>query len=86
MPKWLLFALATFVIFGVWAVLPKVTSPQLSPLNMQLLATLGVVPVAGIFLISRNSWIGANLPRGMAYAFVTGVFGNVGNIALLEAL
>ncbi len=86
MPKWLLYALATFFIFGVWAVLPKATSPQLSPLTMQLLATLGVVPMAGLFLTSRDLRIGANLPRGIAYAFVTGVFGNAGNIALLEAL
>jgi len=86
MPKWLLYALATFFIFGVWAVLPKATNPQLSPLTMHLLATLGVVPMAGLFLTSRDLRIGANLPRGIAYAFVTGVFGNAGNIALLEAL
>lgn len=86
MAKWLLFALATFFIFGVWAVLPKATSPQLSPLSMQLIATLGVIPMAGVFLISRNLWSGVNLPLGIAYAFVTGVFGNVGNVALLEAL
>lgn len=86
MPKWLLYALATFFIFGVWAVLPKATSFQLSPLTMQLLATIGVVPMAGLFLASRDLWVGENLPRGITYAFVTGVFGNAGNIALLEAL
>jgi transporter family protein len=85
-PKWLLYSILAFVVFGVWAVLPKAVNTQFSPLTMQLIATIGVLPMAALFAASPNLRSGGNLPRGIAYAFVTGVFGNSGNIALLEAL
>lgn len=85
-PRWVLFALGAVLIFGVWGVLPKAASPRLSPAGMQLLATCGVVPMASVLLFSRRLRTGAGPAKGMLFAFATGIFGNVGNLALLEAL
>jgi transporter family protein len=86
MPRWLFLGITASILFGVWGVLPKATSPQFSPSNMQLLSILGMVPIASVLLLSKNIFIGSSLARGSAYAFVTGVFGNCGNVAMLEAL
>lgn len=53
---------------------------------MQLLSLLGMIPAASLLLFSRRVWVGTNVRRGATYAFFTGVLGNCGNLATLQAL
>jgi uncharacterized membrane protein len=85
MPKWLVYCIIAVVLWGVWGIIPKATA-GLDPLVMQVISTAGLVPVALLVLLSKNLRAGKNLPRGMAYAFATGLCGGTGNVTLLEAL
>ena len=83
MPKWFIYCMLANLIWGFWGVIPKAAA-NLSPLLMQVISTLGLVPVALLFTLSKNA--GRKLPRGMGYAFATGLCGGMGNVALLLAL
>ena len=85
MPKWLVYCMLANLIWGFWGIIPKAI-PDLDSLAMQVICTAGLVPVALLFTLSKNFRAGTNLPRGMAYAFATGLCGGTGNVALLEAL
>ncbi len=86
MSKWFFYSILTVLIFGTWGVIPKAASATLSPPLIQVISTLGLVPVAVLFSVRRIATPQSNLRRGTAYAFITGLFGNSGNLALLEAL
>jgi len=84
MARWLLYSLLAIAMWGGWGLLGKLT--KLDELLLTALSTLGVVAVALALLLSPRLRQGTNLRRGMAVAFVTGIFGNLGNLALLKAL
>jgi len=84
--RWHILSLSASLCFGVWALVPKAASPLLTAGTMQLLSMLGMIPAAGLLLLSRNALSGLNAPRGVFHAVATGVLGNCGNLAMLEAL
>jgi uncharacterized membrane protein len=84
MPRWLFYSLLAIAMWGGWGLLGKLT--RLDEWQMTALSTLGVAGVAVLLLFSPRLRQGSNLRRGMAVAFVTGIFGNLGNLAYLKAL
>jgi uncharacterized membrane protein len=83
MPKWLAYSILAILLWGFWGLLNKA---PIAPLVMTVVSTPAVVAVGLALLLSKGLTRGDNLRRGMAWAFVTGVCGNLGNIAQLEAL
>jgi bacterial/archaeal transporter family protein len=83
---WLFYSVLSVLIWGVWGAVPKATSDALSPQLMQVICTVGLVPVALLFTFSQDWRKGNNLLQGTTYAFLTGLCGSVGNLALLAAL
>jgi transporter family protein len=86
MPKWLFYSFLAVVLWAVWAIIPKATSDKMSPALMQVILTMGLVPVASTLAFSKNLTEGNRIRRGIVYAFATGLCGCIGNVALLEAL
>lgn len=84
MARWLGYSLLAIVMWGGWGLLGKLT--KLNELLLTALSTIGVVAVGLALLASPRLRQGTNLRRGMAVAFVTGIFGNLGNLAFLKAL
>ena len=84
MARWLGYSLLAIAIYGGWGLLGKVT--KLDELFLTALSTIGVVAVALALLASPRLRQGTNLRKGMAFAFITGIFGNLGNLAYLKAL
>jgi len=84
MPRWLLYSLLAIAMWGGWGLLGKLT--RLDEWQMTALSAVGVCGVALLLLLSPRLRQGTNLRRGMAVAFVTGIFGNLGNLAYLKAL
>lgn len=84
MHRWLVYSVVAIVIWGGWGLIGKET--KLDPLLMTALSTIGVVGVAVFLLFSPGLKTGKNHGRGMVMAFVTGIFGNFGNLAYLKAL
>jgi bacterial/archaeal transporter family protein len=89
-PPWLLWSLATIVLWGTWGLVSKIASAGLDAYVNQLLYTVGLAPLmifvawavhkrsAGEVRDGRN--------RGIFWAFLTGILGGVGNIAFFQAL
>jgi len=86
MPRWLSFSLITIALFGVWGFVSTVITKEVSPLTVQVLSTIGLLPVALILGFSQNLRKGTNFGAGIALATLTGVLGGSGNVALYKAL
>jgi uncharacterized membrane protein len=88
MPKWLFYSVLATLLWAIWGVIPKAASKALAdqPLLMQVISTMGLLPVALTFASSKKLWAAGNLRHGIAFAFVAGLCGGIGNIALLESL
>ena len=54
MPRWLSFSLITIALFGVWGFVSTVITKEVSPLTVQFLSTIGLLPVALILGFSKN--------------------------------
>ena len=73
MPRWPFDSLLAVAMWGGWGLIGRLTHRD----ELQTaLSTIGVVAVALLLLLSPRLRQGTNLRRGMAFAFVTGIFGN----------
>lgn len=81
---WLVYALLTVALFGVWQVLPKL--PPLAaarPMAIQLAALPGLLAALLLTGALRGVWRAP--PRGMVWAILTGIAGALGTLAILRA-
>ena len=85
MPKWLRYCFLSILFFGVWGLVSKAAINVVSPLQGQILFSIGLFPLGIIAALSRDTGKGNKL-RGVGYGFLTGIFGSLGNIAFFEAL
>ncbi len=89
-PKWLLWSLATIVLWGTWGLVSKIASGGVDAYVNQLLYTVGLLPLmvfVGWTVAKRSAGDareGRN--RGIFWAFLTGILGGLGNIAFFQAL
>jgi transporter family protein len=87
LPRWLVFSLATILLWGVWGAVSKVSSDAMDVNTNQVFFTLGLLPL--ILIVWRSSRVNTKsegLKTGIAWAFITGVLGATGNIAFFHAL
>jgi transporter family protein len=76
LPVWSLYALLCIVLWGLWGFLAKIGSASATPIQLQILFTFGMVPVA-LFTLFRMSfkldgdWKGASC--GMLSGVTTGL-------------
>ncbi len=89
-PSWLLWSLATIVLWGTWGLVSKVASAGVDAYVNQLLYTVGLAPLM-IFVAWAVHKRSAGEKRegrnkGVFWAFLTGILGGVGNIAFFQAL
>jgi len=73
-PKWLLYALLCILSWGVWGGLTKVGADKMTPAQMQVLFTLGMVPVVLAALIQLR-WKVDRDRFGATYGILNGVLG-----------
>lgn len=84
-PVWLWYALLGIFLWGLWGFLSKVGSGTASPMQMQILFTLGMLPVAIGMLVQ----MGGRLDRdraGIAYGLLSGIATGVGTLGYFAAL
>ena len=86
MPRWLSYSLITIALFGVWGFVSTVITKDVAPLTVQILSTIGLLPVALVLVFSRKLRKGTNFGRGILLATATGVLGGTGNVAMYKAL
>jgi uncharacterized membrane protein len=86
--QWLFFSLLAIVLWGVWGAVSKAASNAVpSPTDLQVISTIGVVPIALLLVASPNfSKRTGSLGKGIAYGALTGLCGSIGNLALFASL
>jgi bacterial/archaeal transporter family protein len=86
-PVWLWYALLGIFLWGLWGFLSKIGSADASPLQMQILFTLGMLPVA-VGMLLQMRWKLDRNAGGVSYGVLSGVatgFGTLGYYAALRA-
>lgn len=89
-PRWLLWSMATIVLWGTWGLVSKIASGGVDAYVNQLLYTVGLLPLM-VFVgwtVAKRSLVDARegRNRGIFWAFLTGILGGLGNIAFFQAL
>jgi bacterial/archaeal transporter family protein len=83
--SWLLNAFWCIFWWGLWGVLTKLASARLSVAQMQVMFTLGMLPLAIAALIGMRGKLERDL-RGAAYGILNGVFTGLGLLAYDAAM
>ena len=82
LPHWLFFSLLSMLLWGLWGLISKLAVELTSPFQNQVVSTLGLVLSVTLFARSKNLGVGTAKGRGAFWAFVTGLCGGIGNVAL----
>jgi uncharacterized membrane protein len=86
MPKWLVFSIVTFAIWGTWGFVNALAGKAGVPaLGMLVLFTIGLIPAAAVAALLPGVKIGTDKRRGLLWGFATGIAGGLGNIAYYRA-
>jgi uncharacterized membrane protein len=85
-PPWLAYAITAAVCWGIWGVLSKGPSRELSGWMTQILFTVALIPSVIVACLSPQVKVGKNRPRGLFWGFVSGLIAAAGNIAFYLAL
>jgi len=86
LPAWLVYALVAATCWGIWGVLAKGPSRELSGWMTQILFTFALIPSAIVAAYSKHVRTGTNKPRGLFWGFVSGLLAAAGNISFYLAL
>lgn len=85
MGHWFAPAALSFVCWGLWAFLPKLTTRYLDPRSALVYEVLGTMLVAVVVLFSLGGRPAVD-PRGIGLAVLTGVVGVIGALGYLFAV
>lgn len=84
-PAWLLHAMACILWWGVWGFLAKLGSDFATPLQLQILFTFGMVPIAVLALLQVRFKLAAKR-RGAFYGVLCGLFSGLGLLAYYASM
>jgi len=85
MQRWLTYTLIATALWSIWGIVSALVSLEASPLVIQVISTLGVVPATLPLFLSPGWRRGTNFKLGIVFAALTGLFGNMGNLCILRA-
>src|SRR6266576_4182784 len=85
LPIWLRYALLCIFWWGLWGFLSKIGSEAASPLQMQILFTLGMLPVA-VGMLWQMRWKLDRNRGGVTYGILSGVATGLGTLGYYAAL
>lgn len=84
-PVWVWYALLCIFWWGLWGFLSKIGSAAATPLQMQILFTLGMLPVALGMLVQMH-WKLDRKRGGVTYGLLSGIATGVGTLGYYAAL
>ncbi len=85
MNEWILPALGTFFLWGLWGLLPKITVRYMSPMSAMVYEAAGGILVAVLALIFLKFNVETN-PKGAMMAAITSFIGFLGALCYLYAV
>lgn len=86
LPPWLLYAITAAVCWGIWGVLSKGPSRELSGWMTQILFSFALIPSVIVACLSKQFFEGSDRRRGVFWGFVSGLIAAAGNIFFYLAL
>ena len=84
-PAWVLYAALCIVWWGLWGFLAKIGSVSATPFQLQILFTLGMVPVALAVLFSVRGKLDRDR-KGVSFGILSGVMTGLGILGYYAAL
>ena len=84
-PKWLRHCLLCIGWWGVFGFLAKLGSNDSSPSNLQVLFTVGMVPLILVVLVRSKLRVETDR-RGIAYGVLNGILAGLGSLAYFAAM
>ena len=84
-PKWLIYAIIALLWWGIFGFLGKVGSDRISPSQMQIFFTLGMVPVALVCAFRIRFRIATD-KLGVGYSLLMGIIAALGSLAFFAAM
>lgn len=85
MNSWFLPALLTFVCWGIWAFIPKITTRYIHPMSAVIFETVGVI-IAGFTVLVFVNFRPEIHPKGVGLGILTGLLGIAGALGFLFAV
>lgn len=85
-PLWLIYALVAATCWGIWGVLSKGPSRELSGWMTQMLFTFALLPSMVLVCRSPHLMQGTNRRLGLIWGFISGLIAAAGNICFYLAL
>jgi transporter family protein len=85
MKAWILPVSVTFLCWGVWGFLPKITIRYVSPMSAVVFEALGVA-IAGVVGLAIVGFRPDPHPTGIVLGILTGLVGMIGALGFLIAL
>lgn len=85
MNNWIVPATITFICWGIWSFIPKLTVRYISPMSALVYEAIGVV-IAGLVILGIIGFKPDTNPRGVVLALLTGLVGMTGALAFLYAV
>jgi bacterial/archaeal transporter family protein len=87
MPAWFFYSLLTILAWGAWGAVSKIASAGVDAYTNQFFFSIGLLPLMVlVWWWSRNMKRSQGNTKGVAWAFLTGILGGIGNIAFFHAL
>ena len=83
--NWLLPATVTFICWGIWAFVPKITTRYIHPMSAMIFETVGVI-IAGFVVLTLVGFRPEIHPKGVGLAVFTGLVGMTGALGFLFAV
>ena len=85
LPSWLWYALLCIFWWGLWGVLSKIGSDGANPFQMQILFTLGMLPVAFGMMVQMRWKVDRNA-GGVSFGLLSGIATGAGTLGYYAAL
>ena len=84
-PVWALYAVLCIILWGLWGFLAKIGSESATPFQLQVLFTLGMLPVA-VCILAGMRWKLDRDFKGASYGILSGVTTGLGILGYYRAL
>ncbi len=85
MNNWVLPAIATFICWGIWGFIPKITTQYINPMSALIFEAVGEV-IMGFAVLVLVSFQPEIHPKGIGLAILTGILGLAGALGFLFAV
>ncbi len=85
-PRWIFFSLLTILLYGFMGLAAKFASSNLSPITVQVISTLGMIPTVVILFLSPNlKKVHGKFSIGVGYSILVGMVTAIAAIAMFSA-